>query len=67
MTLTIVNELRHERPDWRAWIVRMDSGRLVRVARAPNGAWVASRPSGSGLRVWHDTPDLAIRLYLEDA
>ena len=67
MTFTKVTELHHEKPGWTAFIVRLESGRLVRIASAPNGSWVASQPSGFGLRAWHESPTLAIRTFLEDS
>ena len=60
--MTPVTPLRGEA---RAFIVRV-GGRLVRVARVRD-AWVASRPSGCGLRAWHSAPERAIRAYLEDS
>jgi len=61
--MTPVTPLRGEE---RAWIARAPTGRLIRIART-SSTWVASRPSGDGLRAHHVTPALAIRAYLEDA
>lgn len=49
-----------------AFIIRGAAGRLLRVALTPYGAWVASRPSGRGLRAERSLPRLAVRAFLED-
>jgi len=49
-----------------AYLVRA-RGHLLRVARERDTTWwVASRPSGRGLRAERETPRLAVRAYLED-